>query len=83
MNIDKFTQKSKEALTELDKVAMDFGHQEIEEEHLLYALLRTRSGSGLRYPEDSRTSARISTRRCSRRRTRRRRWATSILPSST
>ena len=40
MNIDKFTQKSKEALTELDKVAMDFGHQEIEEEHLLYALLR-------------------------------------------
>ena len=39
MNIDKFTQKSKEALTELDKVAMDFGHQEIEEEHLLYALL--------------------------------------------
>ena len=77
MNIDKFTQKSKEALTELDKVAMDFGHQEIEEEHL------TRSGSGLRYPEDSRTSARISTRRCSRRRTRRRRWATSILPSST
>ena len=40
MNIDKFTQKSKEALTELDKVAMDFGHQDIEEEHLLYALLR-------------------------------------------
>ena len=40
MNIDKFTQKSKEALTELDKTAMDCGQQENEEEHLLYALLR-------------------------------------------
>ena len=39
MNIEKFTQKSKEALAELDKIALDFGHQEIEEEHLLYALI--------------------------------------------
>ncbi len=39
MNIEKFTQKSKEALASLDKIALDFGHQEIEEEHLLYALL--------------------------------------------
>ena len=39
MNIEKFTKKSKEALMELDKTALDFGNQEIEEEHLLYVLL--------------------------------------------
>ncbi len=39
MNIDKFTQKSKEALAGLEKTAMDFGNQEVEEEHLLYNLV--------------------------------------------
>ncbi len=39
MNISKFTQKSIEAVNELEKVAYEFGNQEIEEEHLLYALL--------------------------------------------
>ena len=39
MNIEKFTQKSKEALAALDKIAVDYGHQEIEEEHLLYSLI--------------------------------------------
>ena len=39
MNIEKFTQKSKEALASLDKIAVDYGHQEVEQEHLLYALL--------------------------------------------
>lgn len=39
MNITKFTQKSIEALQELEKVAYDFSHQEIKEEHLLYTLL--------------------------------------------
>lgn len=39
MNIDRFTQKSKEALSQLDKIAVDFGNQEVEEEHLLYALV--------------------------------------------
>ncbi len=39
MNIEKFTQKSKEALMEIDKIALDFGNQEVEQEHLLYALL--------------------------------------------
>ncbi len=39
MNISKFTQKSIEAVNELEKVAYKFGNQEIEEEHLLYALL--------------------------------------------
>ena len=39
MNIDKFTQKSIQAVQDLEKVAYQFGNQEIEEEHLLYALL--------------------------------------------
>ena len=39
MNIQKFTQKSLEAVNELEKIASDFGNQEIEQEHLLYALL--------------------------------------------
>ena len=39
MNIEKFTQRSKEALMELDKVAADFGNQEVDEEHLVYILL--------------------------------------------
>ena len=39
MNISKFTQKSIEAVNNLEKVAYQFGHQEIEEEHLLYSLL--------------------------------------------
>ena len=39
MNIDKFTRKSKEAIMELEKTALDFGNQEIDEEHLLYVLL--------------------------------------------
>ena len=38
MNISKFTQKSIEAVNTLEKVAYQFGHQEIEEEHLLYGL---------------------------------------------
>ena len=39
MNIQKFTQKSIDAVNQLEKVASDFGNQEIEQEHLLYALL--------------------------------------------
>ena len=39
MNISKFTQKSVQAVQDLEKVAYQFGNQEIEEEHLLYALL--------------------------------------------
>ena len=37
MNISKFTQKSIQAVQDLEKVAYQFGNQEIEEEHLLYA----------------------------------------------
>ena len=39
MNIQKFTQKSIEAINLLEKVASEFGNQEIEQEHLLYALV--------------------------------------------
>ena len=44
MNIQKFTQKSIEAINDIEKVAYDFGNQEVEEEHLLYALLRQEDG---------------------------------------
>ena len=39
MNIDKFTQKSIEAINGCESIASDYGNQEIEEEHLLYSLL--------------------------------------------
>lgn len=39
MNINKFTQKSMEAVNSLEKLAYEYGNQEIEQEHLLYALL--------------------------------------------
>ena len=39
MNISKFTQQSVQAVQDLEKVAYEYGNQEIEEEHLLYALL--------------------------------------------
>ena len=39
MQADRFTQKSLEAINSLQKTAMDFGNQEIEQEHLLYVLL--------------------------------------------
>ena len=44
MNIQKFTQKSIEAINDIEKVAYDFGNQEVEEEHLIYALLRQEDG---------------------------------------
>ena len=39
MNINKFTQKSLQAVNELEKVAYEYGNQEIEQEHLLYSLM--------------------------------------------
>ncbi len=39
MNIQKFTQKSIEAVNMLEKAASDYGNQEIEQEHLMYALV--------------------------------------------
>ena len=40
MNISKFTQKSLQAVQDLEKTAYNFGNQEIEQEHLLYNLLQ-------------------------------------------
>ncbi len=39
MNISKFTQKSMEAVEGCQKLAYEYGNQEIEQEHLLYSLL--------------------------------------------
>ena len=39
MNINKFTQKSMQAVQECERTALEYGNQEIEQEHLLYALL--------------------------------------------
>ena len=39
MNIQKFTQKSIEAINQCEKLAYEYGNQQIEQEHLLYALL--------------------------------------------
>ena len=40
MNISKFTQKSIEAVQGLEKTAYEYGNQELEQEHLLYNLLK-------------------------------------------
>ena len=39
MNIQKFTQKSIEAVNDCERIANEYGNQEIEQEHLIYALL--------------------------------------------
>lgn len=44
MNIQKFTQKSMEAIQDCEKLAYEYGNQEIEQEHLLVALLRQTDG---------------------------------------
>lgn len=38
MKIDKFTQKSVEAVNDMEKIASDYGNQQITEQHLLLAL---------------------------------------------
>ncbi len=40
MNINKFTQKSIQAVNDLEKIAYEYGNQELEQEHLLMSLLR-------------------------------------------
>jgi len=44
MNISKFTQKSLQAVNDLEKTAYEYGNQEIEQEHLLYNLLNQEDG---------------------------------------
>ena len=44
MNIQKFTQKSIEAINDCEKLAYEYGNQELEQEHLMVALLRQEDG---------------------------------------
>ena len=44
MNINKFTQKSIEAVQGCEKLAYEFGNQEIDQEHLLFALINQSDG---------------------------------------
>ena len=44
MNIQKFTQKSMEAIQDCEKLAYEYGNHEIEQEHLLVALLQQEDG---------------------------------------
>ena len=44
MNIQKFTQKSVEAINECEKLAYEYENQEIDEEHLMVALLEQEEG---------------------------------------
>ena len=39
MNINKFTQKSMEAVQNTEKLAYEYGNQQIDQEHLLFSLL--------------------------------------------
>ena len=44
MNINKFTQKSMQAVQDCEKLAYDYGHQQIDQEHFLYCLLKDKEG---------------------------------------
>ncbi len=44
MNIQKFTQKSIDAVNDCEKLVYEYGNQEMEQEHLLVALLRQEDG---------------------------------------
>ena len=44
MNLDRYTQKTQEAVMAAQKLAMDFNHQYIEPAHLLLALLQQEDG---------------------------------------
>ncbi|MGN0169948.1 MAG: ATP-dependent chaperone ClpB [Lachnospiraceae bacterium] len=44
MNIQKFTQKSIEAINDCEKLAYQYGNQQLEQEHLLVALLSQEDG---------------------------------------
>ncbi len=44
MNANKYTKRSMEAIQEAQNLALNFNHQQIEQLHLLLALLRQESG---------------------------------------
>ena len=49
MNINKFTQKSAEALNNCEKLAYEYGNQEVDQEHLLYSVPGKRLSRRPRY----------------------------------
>lgn len=44
MDISRFTQKTQEALAEAQNIAVSYGHQEVDNEHLLLAFLKQEGG---------------------------------------
>ena len=46
MNMNKYTQKSLEALRDMQSAALENGNQQVEQLHLLYALRTVSRGSG-------------------------------------
>ena len=60
MNITKFTQKSIQAVNDLEKLAYEYGNQEIEQEHLLLSLLRQEDSLILKLIAKDRKSTRLN-----------------------
>ena len=44
MDINKFTEKAREAVTQAQSIAVGMGHQDIDSEHLALALIRQEQG---------------------------------------
>ncbi len=44
MNINKFTKKSIEAINQCEKLAYEYGNQEIDQEHLIYSFINQEDG---------------------------------------
>ena len=63
MNISKFTQNSLQAVQNCEKLAYDFGNQEIDQEHLLYSLLQLDQSLILRMIEKMEISGELFTNR--------------------
>lgn len=64
MNISKFTQKSMQAVELSQKLAYEYGNQEIEQEHLLYALLTLEDSLILKLIEKMEIQKEHFTNRC-------------------
>ena len=58
MNISKFTQKSIEAIQNTEKIANQYGNQEIDQEHLIYALINLEDSLILKLIEKTYKSSR-------------------------
>ena len=56
MNITKFTQNSQNSVNMAQQYAVEFGNQEIEEEHLLYALITIDDSLILKKPKKTLTN---------------------------